>query len=124
MTRLQEKRKALVDRFYTSLDASALNEILADSFTMRERGSSKSFSKQGELVRCHSSLHTVFCLPNLPSAAVTNTSQLCYGLIQPAAQNILVLWPSESSLQFLTTPGVMPQAEQKARMASVWSKCR
>ena len=46
---LQDKRKALLDRFYTNFDAATYNEVLADSFTMRERlDGSTSYGKQGE----------------------------------------------------------------------------
>ncbi|KAK9811198.1 hypothetical protein WJX73_009495 [Symbiochloris irregularis] len=33
----QEKRKAVLDRFFTNLDHDTYNEILADNFTLQER---------------------------------------------------------------------------------------
>lgn len=46
---LQDKRKAVLDKFYTTFDRPGLNEVIADDFTLRERSStaSQTFSKAG-----------------------------------------------------------------------------
>ena len=55
---LQEKRKAVLDRFYTKFDAESQNESLADNFTFQERvADSKAFSKQGMQLDCPVQLH-------------------------------------------------------------------
>lgn len=42
-----DKRKAVLDKFYTTFDRPGLNEVIADDFTLRERSStaSQTFSK-------------------------------------------------------------------------------